>query len=93
MPTFFGPTNIPYLEAFQLGCPVVASDLPGIREQVGDAALLVDPRDSRAIADAMQKLWEDEALRARLVAAGRARMQALGRASFAAGLLAALRAA
>jgi glycosyltransferase involved in cell wall biosynthesis len=93
MPTFFGPTNIPYLEAFQLGCPVVASDLPGIREQVGEAALLVDPRDTRAIADAMEKLWTDEALRARLAAAGRTRVRALGRASFAAGLLAALRSA
>ena len=34
MPTFFGPTNIPVLEAWALGCPVLTSDIRGIREQV-----------------------------------------------------------
>ena len=43
MPTFFGWTNIPVLEAFKFGCPVVYSDIRGLREQVGDAAVLVDP--------------------------------------------------
>ena len=42
MPTFFGPTNIPPLEAFALGCPVITSNIYGIPEQVGDAALLVN---------------------------------------------------
>jgi glycosyltransferase involved in cell wall biosynthesis len=41
MPTYFGPTNIPPLEAFALGCPVLYSDLPGLREQVEGAALLL----------------------------------------------------
>ena len=36
MPTFFGPTNIPVLEAWSLGCPVITSNIRGIREQVGD---------------------------------------------------------
>jgi len=44
MPTFFGPTNIPTLEAFYYGCPAVISDLPGVTEQTGDAALLFDPK-------------------------------------------------
>src|SRR5215469_7695496 len=35
MPTFFGPTNIPVLEAWRFGCPVITSDIRGIREQVG----------------------------------------------------------
>lgn len=35
MPTYFGPTNIPPMEAFSLGCPVCYSDLPGLRDQVG----------------------------------------------------------
>ena len=36
----FGPENLPPLEAYALGCPVVASDVPGAREQLGEAALL-----------------------------------------------------
>ena len=47
MPTFFGPTNIPVLEAWAYGCPVLTSDIRGIREQVGDAGVLVDPRSDR----------------------------------------------
>jgi glycosyltransferase involved in cell wall biosynthesis len=90
MPTFFGPTNIPYLEAFQLGCPVIAPDVPGIREQVGDAAVLVDPRSSADIARAMRALWTDETLRARLVAAGAKQLQEFSPAKFRSRLLAIL---
>ena len=62
MPTFFGPTNIPILEAFALGVPVITSDIRGVREQVGDAALTVDPRSVESIAEAMERLWADAAL-------------------------------
>ncbi|MFH1442332.1 MAG: glycosyltransferase family 1 protein [Candidatus Omnitrophota bacterium] len=41
MPTYFGPTNIPPLEAFSMGCPVLYSDLPGLKDQVKGAALLL----------------------------------------------------
>lgn len=61
--SFFGPDNLPPLEAFALGCPVIASDVPGAREQLGDAALLVDPRDEDRIADAVKALHDDPALR------------------------------
>ena len=44
-PTFFGPDNLPPLEAFALGCPVIASRVSGAEEQLGDAALLVDPKN------------------------------------------------
>jgi len=50
MPTYFGPTNIPPLEAFALGCPVCYSDLPGLRDQVGDAAFLMDLKDPGSLA-------------------------------------------
>jgi glycosyltransferase involved in cell wall biosynthesis len=56
MPTFFGPTNIPVLEAFALGCPVVTSDIRGIREQTNGGAILVNPRDPEAIADGLRRL-------------------------------------
>lgn len=41
--SFCGPENLPPLEAFALGCPVVAADVPGAAEQLGEAALLFDP--------------------------------------------------
>lgn len=71
MPTFFGPTNIPVLEAWALGCPVLTSDIPGIREQAGDAALLVDPRSAEALADAILRLWTSEELRKDLIERGK----------------------
>jgi glycosyltransferase involved in cell wall biosynthesis len=74
MPTFFGPTNIPVLEAWAQGCPVATSDLRGIREQVGEAGLLVDPRDPRSLAQAIFRLVTESGLRAELAERGRARL-------------------
>lgn len=68
--TFFGPVNLPPLEAFALGCPVIASDVSGAQEQLGDAALLVDPRDEEQIALAVKSLYDDPALRQTLVQRG-----------------------
>jgi glycosyltransferase involved in cell wall biosynthesis len=76
MPTFFGPTNIPVLEAWAFGCPVLTSDIRGIREQVGDAAVLADPRSVEAIAEGIERLWTDDGLRRRLVERGRQRLSA-----------------
>jgi glycosyltransferase involved in cell wall biosynthesis len=73
MPTFFGPTNIPILEAWMAECAVVTSDLRGIREQVGDAGLLVDPRSEHAIANAIWSLYESAGLRQRLIERGKLR--------------------
>lgn len=60
MPTFFGPTNIPPLEAFACGCPVAISNSYGMPEQVGDAALLFNPNSDTEIADTIYKLWTDD---------------------------------
>ena len=76
MPTFFGPTNIPVLEAWAFGCPVLTSDIRGIREQVGDAAVLADPRSVAAISEGIYRLWTDEDLRHTLVDRGRQRLAA-----------------
>ena len=74
MPTFFGPTNIPVLEAWAFGCPVLTSDIRGIREQVGDAGLLVDPQSVEAIGTGIYRLWTDAGLAGRLAAGGRQRL-------------------
>jgi glycosyltransferase involved in cell wall biosynthesis len=71
MPTFFGPTNIPILEAWAFGCPVLTSNIRGVREQAGDAAILVDPRSSESIADGIHRLWADGSLARTLVESGR----------------------
>jgi glycosyltransferase involved in cell wall biosynthesis len=74
MPTLFGPANIPYLEAWTLKCPVLTSDIRGIREQVGEAGILVDPRSVEAIADGIRRLWLDENLRRALIERGQQRV-------------------
>jgi glycosyltransferase involved in cell wall biosynthesis len=58
------------LEAMACGTPVVAANASSIPEVVGDAGLLVDPRDTDAIADAILRLLTDESLRRRLIAQG-----------------------
>lgn len=74
MPTFVGPTTIPIYEAWACRCPVLTSDIRGIREQAGDAAILVDPRSVDAIADGIHRLWTDDALRHTLVCRGTQRL-------------------
>jgi glycosyltransferase involved in cell wall biosynthesis len=71
--SFFGPENMPPLEAFALGCAVVAANVSGAEQQMGDAALLVDPIDPKAIASAIRKLADDKELRDSLVTRGRQR--------------------
>lgn len=71
--TYFGPENLPPLEAFALGCPVVASNVAGAGEQLGDAAVLVDPDDPRDIARAVKRVHDDSALREALIRRGRER--------------------
>jgi glycosyltransferase involved in cell wall biosynthesis len=72
MPTYFGPTNIPPLEAWLIGKPLIYSSQ--FREQAGEAALLVDPDDADALAGAMHACLEDETCDA-LVRAGAMRLQ------------------
>ena len=70
MPTFFGPTNVPPLEAMTYGCPVITSDIYGIPDQLGDAALYVDPNSVEDIADKMLMLWNNNGKREKLIAKG-----------------------
>lgn len=69
--------GLPVVEALARGVPVVATDLPVLRHLAGDAALLVDTADPAALADALRRVLTDEPLRARLAAAGPARVAGL----------------
>lgn len=75
MPTYFGPTNLPPLEAFELGVPVLYSDRAGLRDQVGDAALLMNLANPNSMAEHIFKLINDEELRSSLVRAGKERLR------------------
>ncbi len=88
--TFFGPENLPPLEAFALGCPVIASRVPGSSEQFADAALLIDPSDQAAIADAIDQVLNDQLLRQGLIERGRARALRSTPATFVEGALRAI---
>jgi glycosyltransferase involved in cell wall biosynthesis len=70
MPTFFGPTNIPPLEAIASGCPVAVSKIYGMPQQLGDAALYFDPTCVAEMASAMEALWTDDGLCRRLISRG-----------------------
>jgi glycosyltransferase involved in cell wall biosynthesis len=71
--SFFGPENLPPLEAFGLGCPVVAADVPGASEQLGDAAIRVNPASALEIAEALKLLYHDAAKRRELIRRGKER--------------------
>jgi glycosyltransferase involved in cell wall biosynthesis len=75
MPTFFGPTNIPPLEAMTAGCPMAISNIYAMPEQVGDAALLFNPSSVEEIAQAIVRLASDKTLRSQLSEVGRKRAQ------------------
>jgi len=75
MPTYFGPTNLPPLEAFSLGVPVMYSDRQGLRDQVGEAALLMDLKDPRNMASQLKDLYLKPELRALLIEKGKERVR------------------
>lgn len=81
-PTFFGPDNLPPLEAFAFGCPVAASRVQGATEQLGDAALLFDPLKPEEIALAIKSLYEDPNLRQTLIEHGMERAKQWDRGSY-----------
>jgi glycosyltransferase involved in cell wall biosynthesis len=65
--------GMPALEAMAHGVPVIASNSSAIPEVAGDAALLVDPRDTDAIASGLIRLANDQTLRDDLIPRGLAR--------------------
>lgn len=60
MPTFLGPTNMPLIEAQHLGTPVICTDFEGHREICQDAALYIDPLDSKSIYSAMLTMLDQD---------------------------------
>jgi glycosyltransferase involved in cell wall biosynthesis len=69
-PTFFGPDNLPPLEAFALGCPVLASDIAGAGDQLGEAALRFNPARPNDIAACIATVCDDAEVRGQLLREG-----------------------
>jgi glycosyltransferase involved in cell wall biosynthesis len=69
-PSLYEGFGLPVLEAQACGCPVITSTTSSLPEIAGDGALLVEPRDTMAIAAAMERIVSDSALREKLVERG-----------------------
>jgi glycosyltransferase involved in cell wall biosynthesis len=82
MPTFHGPTNLPVLEAWATGCPVLTSRIRGIQEHVAAAGVLVDPHSTEEIEEGIRQLWLDETFAADLVHRGHQRLKHYSRSDF-----------
>jgi len=63
MPSLYEGFGMTILEAFATGTPAIVSNVFSIPEVTGDAAYLIDPMDTQAIADAMMKFSTDENLK------------------------------
>jgi glycosyltransferase involved in cell wall biosynthesis len=62
-PSLYEGFGFPPLEAMASGAPVITSNVSSLPEVVGDAALLIDPHDPKAIAEAMRRVLMDSDLR------------------------------
>jgi len=69
-PSLYEGFGLPPLEAMACGTPVVTSNVSSLPEVVGDAALVVDPRDVGALAKAMEQVLGDASLRGAMVQRG-----------------------
>lgn len=72
-PSLYEGFGLPAIEAMASGCPVIASDIPALREITGGAATLVPPGEAEAFADALRTLIASPARRQAMSEAGLSR--------------------
>ncbi|MBI1285505.1 MAG: glycosyltransferase [Thiobacillus sp.] len=81
-PSLYEGFGLPVLESMMLGTPVLSSNRSSIPEVVGEAACLVDPYDTRQMAEAIRALDSNEALRADLSSRGVKQAQLFDEAAY-----------
>lgn len=81
-PSIYEGFGLPVLEAMMLGTPVISSNTSSLPEVAGDAALLVDPYDTGAIARAIRQVDADADLRADMAAKGRVQAARFSREAY-----------
>lgn len=74
-PSLYEGFGMPILEAMACGAPVITSKTTALGEVAGEAAILVDPRDARDLAQAMVRVLESESLRGSLKVEGLVRVK------------------
>lgn len=74
-PSFFEGFGIPIIEAMSFGVPVISSNTSCLPEVIGNAGILVNPNDTKEIANAMNELIINEKLRNELIQKGKIRAQ------------------
>jgi glycosyltransferase involved in cell wall biosynthesis len=70
LPSFYEASPLPPIEAMRFGCPVVASDIPAMRERCGDAVEYCDPERFDDVIAAVRRIIADPAHAARLAERG-----------------------
>ncbi len=69
-PSLYEGFGLPVLEAMACGVAVITSNVSSLPEVAGDAAVLVDPDDTRAIAEAMENVLQDNDLKRKMIENG-----------------------
>jgi glycosyltransferase involved in cell wall biosynthesis len=72
-PSLYEGFGLPVLEAMACGAPVVTSNVTSLPEVVGDAGIMIEPTDAKALADALSRVLNDDALHATMRSKGIAR--------------------
>jgi len=70
-PTLYEGFGIPVLEAFSLGCPVVCSEIPVLKEVAEDGALYFNPKNKKSIYEVVKKIVYDKNLRKKMIEKGK----------------------